>query len=347
MGTGLENMGGEAYRTAMENVTTTALGVLRAERDALDVLMENLPQMADFEAVVQHIFTHTGEGKPGRVVVTGVGKSGHIGGKIAATLASTGTPAFFVHPVEALHGDLGMITTMDTVIALSHSGESKELGAILSYCGRFGVPVAAMTSKPASTLGKAATWILNTHVAREACPLNMAPTTSTTVTLALADALAVALMDVRGFADKDFAIRHPGGKLGAQMLGVKDVMIQDNLPLVQRDATMGQLLEKLTTANLGCVGVVDANGALVGTFTDGDLKRRVLSQPGAESMEEFFTQGIEGLMSANPKVVAADVMATKAVADMNAKKVKALWAVEDGKPVGLLRLDECMAKGVV
>lgn len=276
----------------------------------------------------------------GRLIVTGVGKSGHVGGKIAATMASTGTPAFFVHPTEALHGDLGMITKDDAVLALSHSGESKELAVIIDYCSRFAIPLLALTGKPSSTLGKAATYVLNTHVEKEACPLNLAPTTSTTAALALADALAVGLMTARGFGKLDFAVFHPGGKLGAQLRKVASLMITSNLPLLPTTAKMDAVIIELTQKNLSCVGFTDSDGKLVGVFTDGDLKRSL-------SPDLFSKTGAE-IMSHNPKTITADKLATAGVQQMQEHKIKTLWVTDEhGKPQGLFRLDECLAAGVV
>lgn len=312
-----------------------ALRTLREEAEALSHLataMETDTALADVITLVQNI--------TGRLIVTGVGKSGHIGGKIAATMASTGTPAFFVHPTEALHGDLGMITKNDAVLALSHSGESKELAVVIDYCTRFAIPLIALTGKPQSTLGKAATHVLNTHVTREACPLNLAPTTSTTAALALADALAVGLMTTRGFSKHDFAVFHPGGKLGAQLRKVESLMIANNLPLLPVTSKMDAVVVELTQKNLSCVGFTDEQGKLVGVFTDGDLKRRLAP--------DLLTRNAADVMSHNPKTIAADKLATAGVQQMEAHKIKTLWVTDAaGKPQGLFRLDECLAAGVV
>lgn len=301
---------------------------------ALTLLADHLPNDGSFKAAKELVLS-----MKGRVIVTGVGKSGHIGGKIAATLASTGTPAFFVHPTEALHGDLGMITPDDVVLAISHSGESKELAAVIAYCMRFDIPIIALTGKPESTLGRAAKAHLFTRVTEEACPLNLAPTTSTTVALALADTLAVALMQERGFAKENFAVFHPGGKLGAQLLTVRDIMLKDNIPLLSPSAPMADVLIALTQANLGCVGFIDNAGALVGIFTDGDLKRRL-------SPDLMQHTGAD-VMTASPRTIAADAFATQGVSQMQQDHVKGLWVVEEGRPIGLFRLDECLAKGVI
>ena len=316
------------------NPTQAAVNTLKAEAEALAALAEAMQTDAALPATVDLILEH----KSGRVIVTGVGKSGHIGGKIAATLASTGTPAFFVHPTEALHGDLGMITAADVIIALSHSGESKELAAIIAYATRFSIPLVAITGRPGSTLGKAATQVLNTRVEKEACPLNLAPTTSTTVALALADALAVALMTARGFAREDFAVFHPGGKLGAQLLRVEEIMITQNLPLLPQAASMQDVLVALTQSNLGCVGLTAADGTLAGIFTDGDLKRRFAP--------DLLSKTAADVMTASPKTIEADALATRAVAQMEQQNVTSLWVLQNGKPAGLLRLHECLHAGV-
>lgn len=314
---------------------TAAAATLASAAQALTQLADSLSTDEGFAKAVHLIQTCKG-----RVIVSGVGKSGHIGGKIAATLASTGTPAFFVHPTEALHGDLGMITKDDVILALSHSGESKELAAIITYAARFDIPVIALTGKPQSTLGKAAAAILNNRVEKEACPLNLAPTTSTTASIALADALAVALMTARGFAKEDFAVFHPGGKLGAQLLRVEDIMLAADLPLAPATAPMGDVLVELTQKNQSCVGLTDDTGKLVGIFTDGDLKRRLsptlLSQTAAQAM------------SINPRTIARDSLATAGVRHMQERGITSLWVVdESGKPTGLFRLEQCLKAGVV
>lgn len=318
----------------MNDTTAAAIATLTAQAQALTTLAEALatdPALPQAVALIHN--------SQGRVIVTGVGKSGHIGGKIAATLASTGTPAFFVHPTEALHGDLGMITTSDVIIALSHSGESKELAAIVAYAARFRIPLIAVTGKPESTLARAATVILNTRVTKEACPLNLAPTTSTTVALALCDALAVALMTARGFSKEDFAVFHPGGKLGAQLLRVSEVMVDEDLPLQPATASMADVLVTLTTRNLGCVGLTDPDGNLAGIFTDGDLKRRLTPN--------LLNQTAADVMTRSPKTTAPDTLATAAVAQMESGNVTSLWVIQSGKPVGLLRVQDCLHANVI
>lgn len=274
----------------------------------------------------------------GRVIISGMGKSGHIGAKIAATLASTGTPAFFVHPGEASHGDLGMIAENDVVIALSHSGESKELADIIGYCTRFKIPLIALTGKPKSTLGKAATHVLLNHVTKEACPLNMAPMSSTTATLALGDALAAALMQAKGFQKEDFGRYHPGGKLGAQLLSAAEIMATTPLPTLPTNANMPDILVQLTEVNLGCVCFVE-NEKLMGIFTDGDVKRH---------MDEHIMQKTgTDVMTANPISIMPETLASKAVALMQEKNITVLPVVENGTLVGILQMQHCLQHGVV
>ena len=326
-------------QSPMSSPLEAALSTLQAQAESLNTLISALKTDEALTSAISLL-----AGVKGRVIVTGVGKSGHIGGKIAATLASTGTPAFFVHPTEALHGDLGMITTGDVIIALSHSGESKELAAILTYATRFGIPLIAVTGRPESTLAKAATIILNTRVEREACPLNLAPTTSTLIALALCDALAVALMTSRGFTKEDFAIFHPGGKLGAQLMRVSEVMVTENLPLQPSTASMAEVLVSLTARNLGCVGLTDAHGNLIGIFTDGDLKRRLTP--------DLLSQTASDIMTLNPRSIAPSALATTAVAQMESQNVTSLWVVAKegpnmGKPVGLLRVQDCLHANII
>ncbi|MFZ2620503.1 MAG: KpsF/GutQ family sugar-phosphate isomerase [Alphaproteobacteria bacterium] len=306
--------------------------LLTAEAAALTTVAEKLDD--SFSRAVDILF-----GLKGRVIVTGMGKSGHIGAKMAATFASTGTPAFFVHPGEASHGDLGMMTANDAVIALSHSGESRELQDILAYCGRYSIPLIAITGKPASTLAKAATVVLLNHVAVEACPIGMAPTSSTTVSLALGDALATALMVRRGFKKEDFSRYHPGGKLGAQLLKVSDVMVSADLPTVTATTPMNAALITLTTKNLGCVAIVDSQ-KLLGIFTDGDLKRHI-------AKPNFLQQQVGELMTANPITITPTAFATQAVKLMQDKKITTVLVAENGILQGVLHINQCLAAGIV
>ncbi|MBE6448836.1 MAG: KpsF/GutQ family sugar-phosphate isomerase [Alphaproteobacteria bacterium] len=278
----------------------------------------------------------------GRIIITGMGKSGHIGKKIAATLASTGSPSFFVHPSEASHGDLGMLTEDDVVLAISNGGESKELSDILLYCKRYGIPLIAMTKNPESTLGKAGDILLCLPNYAEACPLGMAPTSSTTATLVLGDVLAVCLMERKGFSKTDYKKRHPGGKLGAMLLKVSDLMHKNNdIPKVNEDADMQEALLVMTSKMLGCVGVTNKQGQLIGIITDGDLRRCMSSN--------LTTKKVTSVMTPNPKVIDADVLAVEALNTMNntGNGITQLFVLdEEQKPVGVIHIHDCLRAGV-
>lgn len=278
----------------------------------------------------------------GRVVVTGMGKSGHIARKIAATLASTGTPSFFVHPAEASHGDLGMLTDKDTVLAISNGGESKELSDILIYCKRFGIPLIAMTKNPESTLGKAGDILLKLPDCGEACPLGLAPTSSTTATLVLGDILAIALLERKGFSKNDYKQRHPGGKLGAILQKVSDLMHKgDEIPILPENADLRQITIVMSSKMLGCVGIVDKDGNLTGMITDGDLRRAMLN---CES-QDLFEKKATDIMTVNPKVTQPDVLVAEVVNMMNSKSITQLFVLENKKPVGVIHLHDCLRAG--
>ena len=279
----------------------------------------------------------------GRAVVMGIGKSGHIGRKIAATLASTGTPAFFVHPAEASHGDLGMVTPQDLVLAISNSGESTELTAILPMLRRLGVPLVAMTGGAQSTLARHADIVLDSSVEREACPLNLAPTTSTTVQLALGDALAVALLDARGFRAEDFARSHPGGALGRKLLTlVGDVMRAGaELPVVAPEASFSTLMREMSAKGLGCAAIVDAQGTLQGIFTDGDLRRRI------EAGADLRTATAGAVMHAGPHTIAPSALAADAAAMMEEHGITSVLVVEGARLVGLVHVRDLMRAKVI
>ncbi|WP_428820546.1 KpsF/GutQ family sugar-phosphate isomerase [Microbulbifer sp. MCCC 1A16149] len=280
----------------------------------------------------------------GRVIVSGMGKSGHIGRKIAATLASTGTPSFFVHPGEASHGDLGMITRQDLVIAISNSGSSAEVLTLLPLLKRLGIPMISMTGKPDSPLAQSADVNLDIAVDTEACPLNLAPTSSTTVTLVMGDALAVALLEARGFTAEDFAFSHPGGALGRQLLlKVEDVMhAGDELPQVAPETPLSTALLEMTSKGFGMTTVVDSDGRLLGVFTDGDL-RRVIDQK-----QELDSATMDQVMSRRPKTVSAHTLAAEALRIMEDNKITAL-VVEDPEhhPIGLLHMHDILRAGVI
>lgn len=278
----------------------------------------------------------------GRIIVTGMGKSGHIGTKVAATFASTGTPAFFVHPAEASHGDLGMLTENDVVIAISNGGESKELSDIIIYCKRYGIPLIAITKNPESSLGKAGDILLKLPDYREACPLGMAPTTSTTATLVLGDVLAVCLMERKGFSKLDYKRRHPGGKLGAMLQKVSDLMhTGDAIPLIADTAFMQEAMLTMSSKMLGSVGVVNTSGELIGIITDGDLRRAM--------SPNILTQKVTEVMTYNPKTISADVLAAEALNTMNntGKGITQLFVLDDNKkPVGIIHIHDCLRAGV-
>ena len=277
----------------------------------------------------------------GRIIVTGMGKSGHVGTKIAATLASTGTPAFFVHPGEASHGDLGMLTTDDSVIAISNSGETKELSDIIIYCKRYGIPLIAITKNPDSALGRAGNVLLKLPDDGEACPLGLAPTSSTTATMVLGDILAICMLERKGFSKTDFKQRHPGGKLGAFLQKVSDLMhTGDEVPLIDENASMQEALLTMTSKMLGCVGIVDPSGRLEGIITDGDLRRNLSPQ--------ILTEKPSSVMTRNPQTIAPDVLAAEALGVMNntGKGITQLFVVQDGKPVGIIHMHDCLRAGV-
>lgn len=280
----------------------------------------------------------------GRVVVMGIGKSGHVGRKIAATLASTGTPAFFVHPAEASHGDLGMITAQDLVLAISHSGESAELTALLPMLKRLGTPLVAMTGGLDSTLARYADTTLDTSVEREACPLNLAPTTSTTVQLALGDALAVALLDARGFRAEDFARSHPGGALGRKLLThVSDVMrTGEELPLVAPHDSFSAMMRVMSSKGLGCAAIVDPQGHLQGIFTDGDLRRCM------ESGTDLRAASAQHVMHSQPRTITAQALAADAAAMMEQHGITSVLVVDAlGQLVGLVHIRDLMRTKVI
>jgi arabinose-5-phosphate isomerase len=279
-------------------------------------------------------------GARGRLIVTGMGKSGHVGRKIAATFASTGTPAFFVHPGEASHGDLGMITPDDVIMALSWSGETVELTDLIDYSRRFRIGLIAITSATDSTLGRAADVVLAVPQAREACPHNLAPTTSTLMQAALGDALAVALLESRGFTALDFGRFHPGGRLGAMLKLVRDIMhTGDEIPLAPLGTRMPEAIEEMTAKTFGCVGIIDPQGSLVGIITDGDLRRHL-------GDADVLELDVESVMTRGPKTVRPDQLASEALEIINSSKITALIVAEAGKPVGIVHFHDLLRAGV-
>jgi arabinose-5-phosphate isomerase len=314
----------------------SALRTITIERDAVSLLIERIDH--NFEKACELLLACTG-----RVVVTGMGKSGHIGKKIAATLASTGTPAMFVHPAEASHGDLGMITKADVVIALSNSGTSAEVLTLLPLFKRLQIPLISMTGNAESILSKAADVHLDVSIEEEACPLNLAPTSSTTVSLVMGDALAIALLEARGFSAEDFAFSHPGGALGRRLLlKVEDIMHSGTqIPKVGPNTTLSQALLEITSKNLGMTTIVDNDNKLLGVFTDGDLRRTLDQEINIHSVE------ITAVMTANCKTATAEMLAAEALAIMDKTKISALAVVNDNNEVvGALHLHDLLNAGV-
>ena len=312
---------------------------LAIEADAIRALHARLGDDDNFVRAVQLLY-----GCTGRVVVSGMGKSGHVGRKIAATLASTGTPAMFVHPGEAAHGDLGMVTTHDVFIAISNSGESSELLEILPAIKRMGTPVISMTGKPHSRLSKLSEIHLDISVAKEACTLNLAPTTSTTVTLAMGDALAVSLLDMRGFREEDFAMSHPGGALGRRLLThVRDVMrTGDAIPAVSPETPLAKALLEISQKGMGMTAIVDEERRPVGVFTDGDLRRLI------ERMHDFSNITIRDVMHAGPRSVRPEQLAVDAVAVMEEFRINQMLVVgDDGRLVGALHIHDLTRAKVI
>ena len=314
----------------------SALRTLDAEAGGFAALVAALQSdlRTPFAAAVDRI----GNAK-GRLIVTGLGKSGHIGRKIAATFASTGTPAFFVHAAEASHGDLGMITADDVILALSWSGEQPEMKNLVTYAKRFRIPVIAMTADRESTLSKAADVALTLPKAREACPHNLAPTTSSLMLLALGDALAIALLEGRGFTSVDFSVLHPGGKLGALLKYTRDLMhAGDAVPLKPLGTKMSDALVEMSSKGFGCVGITDARGHIVGIVTDGDLRRHMRA--------DLMTAVVDEVMTKNPKTIGRDLLAGEVLEILNSSKITALIVTDANKPVGIVHLHDLLRAGV-
>src|SRR5512134_205019 len=327
--------GGPVLRTLLP--VATALRTLELEADGLIALKGALQNgLAEpFARAVELL-----RAARGRVIVSGIGKSGHIGQKVAATFASTGTPAFFVHPSEAAHGDLGMITRDDVILALSWSGETVELKNIITYSRRFAVPLISVTSRAESALGKQSDVVLELPRAKEACPHGLAPTTSTTMQLAIGDCLAVALLETKGFTAHDFKIFHPGGSLGASLKYVADVMHKgEQLPLAHQDETMSAALVTMTQKSFGCLGILDAKGKLVGVITDGDLRRHM--------GDDLLSARVADIMTRRPKTVAPHLLASAALELLNASRITALFVVDKGRPVGIVHIHDLLRVGVI
>ncbi|WP_415126241.1 KpsF/GutQ family sugar-phosphate isomerase [Paracoccus sp. (in: a-proteobacteria)] len=314
----------------MSAYLTTAQRVIRTEIEGLSALALGLN--GDFDRAIETILAATG-----RVVVSGMGKSGHVGRKIAATLASTGTPAQFVHPGEASHGDLGMVTQSDVALVLSNSGETPELADLIAHTRRFRIPLIGVASRPDSTLLRQSDVALVLPAAPEACGSGIVPTTSTTMTMALGDALAIALMEHRKFTPEHFRTFHPGGKLGAKLSRVGDLMHRD-IPLVAEDAPMSEALLVISQKGFGVTGVTDRAGNLSGIITDGDLRRH---------MDGLLNLRAAEVMTRGPRMISSDRLAEQALAEMQARRITSLFVVEEGRPVGLLHIHDFLRTGMV
>ena len=320
-------------KDAADNPIAVARRVLRTEIAGLSALTDGLD--GRFAGAVDLLAATTG-----RVTVTGMGKSGHVARKIAATFASTGTPAQFVHPAEASHGDLGMIAPGDAVLGLSNSGDTAELSDILAYTRRFRIPLVAMTRRDGSALAEAADIALVLPASEEACPMGLAPTTSTTMMLALGDALAVAMLERKGFSAADFQRLHPGGQLGQQLLTVKDIMHEGGaMPLVPLGTLMADAILTMTTKSFGCVGVTDEPGRLVGIITDGDLRRHM--------GDALLRSAVDKVMNKRPKTIRPQALAAEALGRMNQHTITSLFAVDEAQcPLGIIHIHDCLRAGI-
>ncbi len=320
----------------LEQLESDRLSAVRTIDSEIETLNE-LKKSLDAESLSKALdFMQNAKG---RIIITGMGKSGHIGKKIAASLASTGTPSFFVHPAEASHGDLGMITEDDVVIAISNSGESRELVDILNYCKRFGIKLISITKNIKSSLGKAGDVILRLPDNGEACPLGLAPTSSTTATLVLGDILTIGMLERKGFSKEQFNDRHPGGKLGSILKRVSDLMhTGQEMPVLDENANMQAVLLEMTSKRLGCVGFINETGLLTGILTDGDLRRCLSAQ--------ILDEKAVDLMTRNPKTISPDAMTAEALKIMHDKKITNLFVLEGGKPVGVIHIHDLLTNGV-
>ncbi len=321
---------------ADDPIVSSAKRTLAIEAGGLERLGLALdgPLGETFGAVVRLL-----HGARGRVFLSGMGKSGQIARKISSTLSSTGTPSIFIHPSEASHGDLGMITPDDVIVVLSWSGETQELKDLVAYSRRFGVPLVAISSSSGSTLGSAADHVLALPVHEEACPNGLAPTTSTTMQLAIGDAMAIALLEAKGFTALDFKILHPGGKLGAALAFVKDIMhTGDQLPLAHTDTLMSDALVIMTERSFGCLGAVDGEGKLAGIITDGDLRRHMSA--------DLLARPIHEIMTRSPIVMAPDDLASRALEVLNSASITSVFVTRDGTPLGIIHIHDLLRVGV-
>ncbi len=329
--------GADQKQSAVHKDLATAIRVLETEATALAELSRFLDER--FLQAIEMI-----SAAEGRVIVTGMGKSGHVGKKIAATFASTGTPAFFVHPAEASHGDMGMIVRGDIVLALSNSGEAKELNDLIEYTRRYAIPLVGITSRAGSTLATRADIALLLPPCPEACPNGLAPTTSTTLTIAMGDALAVTLLEKKGFTAKDFKVYHPGGKLGQQLMKVSEIMhTGEKMPVARENVPVPEAIKIISEKGFGCIALTNEKGMLTGIITDGDIRRKLSA--------DIMTKTAKDIMSLNPRTVATDALVAEAMAVMNDlkntfRKITSLLVVDEaGKPVGLLHIHDCLRAG--
>lgn len=321
----------------IEKICTLGRAVIETEAEMISALISRIDET--FAAACLHLHNCTG-----RIAVMGVGKSGHIGKKIAATFASTGSPAFFIHPSEAKHGDIGMLTQQDVLLALSNSGESEEIIAILPVIKRLGIPLISLTGRPESTLAKSATININVAVEKEACPLGLAPTSSTTAALVMGDALAMALLEKRGFTEDDFALSHPGGTLGKRLLlKVDDIMHQDkDMPITQQNASLKDALVEMTRKKLGITTIVNQQGELLGIFTDGDVRRTL------DRQMDIHQTVITDVMTKNPKTILQGKLAAEALNLMEQHQITALVVTDtQHKPVGIVHIHDILRAGVI
>jgi arabinose-5-phosphate isomerase len=323
----------DSDRTSRQDDLAVARRVIRAEIGGLESLASALDE--EFARAAELCAAAAG-----RIIVTGIGKSGHVARKIAATLASTGTPAQFVHPAEASHGDLGMIGSQDAILALSNSGETAEFADIVAYSRRFKIPLVAITAGAGSTLAEAADAVLLLPAVAEACPMGLAPTTSTTMMMTLGDALAIALLERKGFSSSDFRLLHPGGKLGRKLLRVGDIMHRaEAVPVVGPEMRMSEAILVMTAKSFGCVGVCDGAGRLIGVVTDGDLRRHM--------DDSLLLRTVAEVMHHNPKTISAQALAAEALGLMNRSAITSLFVVdEEGSPTGFLHMHDCLRAGV-
>lgn len=315
--------------------------VLLMEANGLAALAAGLN--ISFSKALDTLMNVSREGSHFRVIVSGMGKSGHVARKIAATMASTGTPAMFVHPAEASHGDLGMVTNGDVLLCLSNSGDVPEMADLIAHAKRFGIPLIGMTSRAKSALGQASDITLLLPPVEEACPMGLAPTTSTTMMLALGDALAVGLMERKGFTRDHYRVFHPGGRLGKQLIKVRNLMHSGaEMPLVASGTAMREALVTMAGRSFGCIGITGKSGRdkgkLVGIVTDGDLRRHIEG--------DLLAQKVEAVMTKSPMTIAPDLLAVEALREMNTRRITAFFVVEGGKPVGILHMHDCVRAGI-